>query len=763
MGTNDSLSNYIFSVAGRTTKSISGYKSIVKGTIISQSYNNYKVQIAGGADEVTAQTLGSGSYKKDDSVYLLETAVSGGESNAISKYFIISLTEEADPMANVTLRDSFEPKGTEYTVDDNKTEIEDVSLINELKQYGAFKLSFNVTLPESTEIQDEYLLLKLMTDDDTLYDCKSSLGDWRGDIQARLMDVLQEQVYFLEGASINNINSIELMKSTDFVFSNITITPGVISHNSDDFTATLTCSQNDQGKDYVPLFADENYTLTLRTTINYKDKSFYATGINYYWQRYNEKTKQWDELNENSTIKYTIDANKSFAINYTQNDDNLMIISGEYITLNNNQIFSFSSILPYYNNQFRCVCYYGNLEIVTNTITIKNYNNFDISLKKYLKTDSTKKEITAYKNIFTSPDEIIELSVPATNEEFEKNIYHWQAYTPGGIEKDMTKYQTNIIMLSPEDELLKDTSELQIAVYNNNDLIMTDLIMIIKNFGLDGINGENGASITQAKITTSADGTIEQIIFIDSNNNTINANITVKGEDDDIKNPPYWIDFYANGGTFFDGSDFKSIATDINGILLGEEIEEVIGTKNPTRTGYFFQGWDPSINTTTGAENKFSWATSIYAIWEPDETKALETDDSFSAGSLINAGVVEGDTLVSSYLSDNKEIEVSFFKGDNTNNMFPILASNSRYFILRQGNEMHVHSDKFFNKIEFTFHDFEKHIPNYNDKQFNADEGVYDYDTYIWSSQSLTSNVVFTYYGPSGSIAIVKMTIGVQK
>lgn len=561
MGTNDSLSNYIFSVAGRTTKSISGYKSIVKGTIISQSYNNYKVQIAGGADEVTAQTLGSGSYKKDDSVYLLETAVSGGESNAISKYFIISLTEEADPMANVTLRDSFEPKGTEYTVDDNKTEIEDVSLINELKQYGAFKLSFNVTLPEGTKIQDGYLLLKLMTDDNTLYDCKSSLGDWRGDIQARLMDVLQEQVYFLEGASINNIDAIELMKSTDFVFSNITITPGVVSRNSDDFTATLTCSQNDQSKDYVQLDED---SLILQTSIYYNDKSLYASGIKYYWQRYDKNIEKWIDLNNSTAKQVIISSSNYFEINYIQSDDNNFVISGRQ--------------LPYYNNKLRCVCYYGNVEIVTNTIELKNFTHIDYKVERYDTKDNIKTDITNNtRYTFNSKDEAIQISALITAEEFKSEKFCW------GIRKSktgdwsllitenveaVTNENTGATEVSPLDPAnvvtlfgngknMKDGTKYitictkqtdengDVILDENGEAILIEVgeenIELSKNFGLDGFSptidpvtyewitgegstgvkakGEDGANIASIEFSESEDKEKITLTITDTNEN----------------------------------------------------------------------------------------------------------------------------------------------------------------------------------------------------------------------------------------------------
>lgn len=798
MITNDSLSNYIFSVAGRTAKSISGDKSIIQGTVASQSYNNYSVQLSDGGI-VTAQTLGSGSYKKEDSVYLLKTSVSGGESGDTNKYFIISHTAEKNPIANVTLRDNFEPKGADYTI--NVTTNKPVfssELINELKQYGAFKLSFNVTL-EGEEIQDKYLLLKLNDNNDSskatvLYGCKSSLGDWRGDTQARLAGVLQEQVYFLEGANINNIKSITFEKSEGISINEITIRPGVISRNSDDFTATLTCSQNGQSRDYVQ--SDEEL-LTLQTSIYYNDKSLYASGIKYYWQCYDKNTEKWIDLNKIEPQTVTIPGSNSFKINYIESDDNNFVISGKQ--------------LLYYNNKLRCICYYGNVEIVTNIIEVKNFTHIDYKIERYNTKDNIKIDITNNtRYIFNSEDEAIQISALITAEEFSNKSFYWgiralgenkwtklmtERVTTGtnentGATEDIPLDPANIVTLFGNGENMKNGTKYiticQEQIVGNKTVLIEvgeESIKLSKNFGFspyirgdywvtkDGetgvkAKGEDGASITQAKITTSSDGKIVQIIFVDSNKNDINATITTKEEEEDeeIIPPPYWIGFDANGGVFTDNSSFKSIWTDENGVLSGTDITNVIGTENPTRDKYIFRGWDPYIFTDADNTNTFKQATQIYATWEPDESLALETEDNFSVAQIgsVYAGVsLEGTT----FYSENSKVNISFSRGDNENlKQVPILSGNQRYILLRPKNQVTISSPKnFFNVINFIFNESEHHIPDANNKLFISTVGNYDYNSYRWDSgRELISTVTFT-NASTGSIAIKNMIIGVQK
>ena len=410
---NNSISNYIINTATKISKNVSGNNTIITGTINSSGASGYKVSLYGGSDPITAAPLGTEVYNQGDNVYLWMIGSKGGDTHQDFTYYIIGKVNFQVSAEKVFLRESFQSNATGFGFEEGSNSLSDGNVAL-LKKYSAFKLSLNVNLLTGNEIENFYLRLFFKNSDNDVLGSplEFSLGDCVGDLlSGSFGSITQEKVFFI-GPEYKDFTSVQMETiSNGAVFTNINITPGIISTNAQDYSATIkSYSSNDSAsviKDYVLSKED---SVWLKANVLFKTRDLFATGIQYYWQIYNNDKSTWEELNDSESRDILLE--NSAAINnikVIKADDNTFELKGEGLTS--------------YRNRVRCVIYYGAIEIISNELIIYNYNKSELKIYKKTGEDSDEDGWIVENNIITDKDDSFKIELVHDLSSIEN--YNW--------------------------------------------------------------------------------------------------------------------------------------------------------------------------------------------------------------------------------------------------------------------------------------------------------------------------------------------------
>ena len=271
------LHSYVQKIAGQIVD-LNGGNPVVTGVVTQALGTYYVVKLIEGDSEssVKAITVNNNlNLSLNDSVYLIKA-----NSTLDSAYYIIGKMESIqEAFLNLTLAERFQAVDEGMTIALN-TDIKDSTIIDDIKEKGAFQISGTFTCQKNT---DDYGVKV------TLYNGSAEIKSYELNTHYfigqpfNMIDMVQSRTIQLDETTLNSgFNKIKVTKFGDgFSCSNVKLSAGFLL-NIDGVIKVAVAAVND--KDYFSKVGTEfENTVQLKATVTYEGQEFAANGLQYYW------------------------------------------------------------------------------------------------------------------------------------------------------------------------------------------------------------------------------------------------------------------------------------------------------------------------------------------------------------------------------------------------------------------------------------------------------------------------------------------------